>query len=53
MITYETLLKWKREAITLQKDIEGLEGAAPILEVISRLILTIQDLQKCRKEGDK
>ena len=45
-IPNKILLKWKKEALSFKEDIEDIDDAEPIMEILARLLLTIQDLQE-------
>ena len=45
-IPSKILLKWKKEALSFKSDIEDMRKAEPILEIIARFLLAIQDLQE-------
>ena len=45
-IPKEILMDWKKEALSFKEDIEDMRETEPVLELIDRLLLTIQDLQE-------
>ena len=44
-LSSEVLNKWGKEALSFKKDIEDMDGAEPTLELISRLLSVILELQ--------
>ena len=45
-IPNKILLRWKKEALSFKEDVGDMREAEPVMEILARLLLTIQDLQE-------